>query len=134
MKLIWIASAVCALAFSSANSAPIWDCSFASGWGIDRNGAKTPIPPEKDFSLCEFFPPDKMLVLHAPVELDKKVFDILRYEQVGSTYFGHGIIKDGAFKMTVSEVLNDNKSVLTVIFEAGPQAAMVQTSKCETVQ
>ena len=59
---------------------------------------------------------------------------IMRYEQVGSTYFGHGIIKDGAFKMTVSEVLNDNESVLTVIFEAGPQAAMVKTSKCERVQ
>ena len=134
MKLILIASAVCALAFSSANSAPIWDCSFASGWGIDRNGSKTPIPSEKDFSLREFSPPDKMLVLHAPGELDKKVFDILRYEQVGSTYFGHGIIKDGAFKMTVSEVLNDKESVLTVIFEAGPQAAMVKTSKCERVQ
>jgi hypothetical protein len=75
-----------------------------------------------------------MLTLHAPGELDKKVFDILRYEQVGSTNFGHGIIKDGAFKMTVSEVLNDNESVLTVIFEAGPQAAMVKTSKCERVQ
>jgi predicted Zn-dependent protease len=47
---------------------------------------------------------------------------------------GHGIIKDGAFKMTVSEVLNDNESVLTVIFEAGPQVAMVKTSKCERVQ
>ena len=116
------------------HASPIWDCSFASGWGIDRNGSKTPIPSEKDFSLREFSPPDKMLVLHAPSELDKKVFDILRYEQVGSTYFGHGIIKDGAFKMTVSEVLNDNESVLTVIFEAGLQAAMVKTSKCERVQ
>ena len=134
MKLFWTAALLGGLWFSSANSAPIWDCSFASGWGIDRNGAKTPIPSEKDFSLREFSPPDKMLVLHAPGELDKKVFDILRYEQVGSTYFGHCIIKDGAFKMTVSEVLNDNKSVLTVIFEAGPQAAMVKTSKCERVQ
>ena len=58
----------------------------------------------------------------------------MRYEQVGSTYFGHVIIKDGAFKMTVSEVLNDNESVLTVIFEAAPQVAMVKTSKCERVQ
>ena len=134
MKLVWMAAVVAGLSVSSANAAPIWDCLFASGWGIDRNGSKTPIPSEKDFSLREFSPPDKMLVLHAPSELDKKVFDILRYEQVGSTYFGHGIIKDGAFKMTVSEVLNDKESVLTVIFEAGPQAAMVKTSKCERVQ
>ena len=134
MKLVWMAAVVGALSLSSANAAPIWDCSFASGWGIDRNGAKTPIPSEKDFSLREFSPPNKMLTLHAPGELDKKVFDILRYEQVGSTNFGHGIIKDGAFKMTVSEVLNDNESVLTVIFEAGPQVAMVKTSKCERVQ
>ena len=134
MKLVWMAAVVAGLSVSSANAAPIWDCLFASGWGIDRNGSKTPIPSEKDFSLREFFPPDKMLVLHAPGELDKKVFDILRYEQVDSTYFGHGIIKDGAFKMTVSEVLNDNESVLTVIFEAGPQASMVKTSKCERVQ
>jgi hypothetical protein len=75
-----------------------------------------------------------MLFLRALGELDKKVFDILRYEQIGSTYFGHSIIKDGAFKTTVSEVLNDNESVLTVIFEAGPKAAMVKTSKCERVQ
>ena len=134
MKLVWMAAVVAGLSVSSASAAPIWDCSFASGWGIDRNGSKTPIPSEKDFSLREFSPPDKMLVLHAPGELDKKVFDILRYEQVGSTYFGHGIIKDGAFKMTVSEVLNDKESILTVIFETGLQAAMVKTSKCERVQ
>ena len=54
--------------------------------------------------------------------------------QAASTYFGHGIIKDGAFKMPASEVLNDNESVLMVIYEAGPQAAMVKTSKCERVQ
>ena len=36
--------------------------------------------------------------------------------------------------MTVSEVLNDNESVLAVIFEVGPKAAMVTTSKCERVQ
>mgnify|MGYP001440356074 CR=1 FL=1 len=75
-----------------------------------------------------------MPVFHAPGELDKKVLDTLRYEQVGSTYFGHGIIKDGVFKMTVFEVLNNNESVLKVIFEEGPQAAMVKTSKCERVQ
>ena len=44
------------------------------------------------------------------------------------------IIKDGAFKMPVSEVLNDNESALLVIYEAGPQAAMVKTSKYERVQ
>ena len=40
---------------------------------------------------------------------------------------------DGGWSMK-SEVLNDNESVLTVIFEAGLQAAMVKTSKCERVQ
>lgn len=42
--------------------------------------------------------------------------------------------KSGGGWSMKSEVLNDNESVLTVIFEAGLQAAMVKTSKCERVQ
>ena len=75
-----------------------------------------------------------MLLLHELGELDKKVLNILRYEQLGSPYFDHGIIKDCAFEITVSEVLNDNESVSAAIFEAGPQAAMAKTSNCERVQ
>ncbi len=36
--------------------------------------------------------------------------------------------------MMLSEVLNEKQRVLTVIFEVGPQAAMVKISKCERVQ
>ena len=48
---------------------------------------------------------------------------------------GWSMASDGSMtEIPASEVLNDNESVLTVIFEAGPQAAMVKTSKCERVQ
>ena len=36
--------------------------------------------------------------------------------------------------MMLSEVLNDRQKVLTVIFEVGPQAAMVKISNCERVR
>ena len=36
--------------------------------------------------------------------------------------------------MMLSEMLKDKQRVLTVIFEVGPQAATVKTSKCERVQ
>ena len=48
---------------------------------------------------------------------------------------GWSMKSDGSMtEIPASEVLNDNESVLTVIFEAGPQVAMVKTSKCERVQ
>ena len=62
------------------------------------------------------------------------MFDILCREPVGSTYSGHCIIKDGVSKMSVFKVLDNNQSVLKVIFEAGAKAAMAKTSKCERVQ
>ncbi len=36
--------------------------------------------------------------------------------------------------MMPSKLFNDKQRVLTVIFEVGPQAAMVKTSKCERVR
>ena len=36
--------------------------------------------------------------------------------------------------MMLLEVLNERRKVLTVVFEVGPQAAMVKISKCERVQ
>ena len=65
-----------------------------------------------------------MVVLHAENKMDKDVFEAMQYEQIGSLYFGRAVMKDGFFKFTVSEVLQETESIITAIFEKGDQAAM----------
>ena len=40
-------------------------------------------------------------------------------------------MKDGFFKFTVSEVLQETESTMTAIFEKGDQAAIVKKYRCE---
>jgi hypothetical protein len=42
-------------------------------------------------------------------------------------------MKDGFFKFTVSEVLQETESTMTAIFEKGDQAAIVKKYRCERV-
>ena len=101
---------------------------------MKSDGSMTEIPASEDTVILEFQSPNKMRPIKASSAFEQKIYDEMTWEQVGDKFYCQALIRDGAFKMTVSEVLNDNESVLTVIFEAGPQAAMVKTSKCERVQ
>ena len=74
-----------------------------------------------------------MVVLHAENKMDKDVFEAMRYEQIGSSYFGRAVMKDGFFKFSVSEVLQETESTITAIFEKGDQAAIVKKYRCERV-
>ena len=70
-------------------------------WGVDQSGVKAPIKVDQGFSIRQFSAPDKMVVLHAENKMDKGVFEAMRYEQIGSSYFGRAVMKDGFFKFTV---------------------------------
>ena len=48
-------------------------------------------------------------------------------------YFGCGVVKNGVFKLSVSDVLSDTESTFTAIFESGPKTAIVKQSKCKRV-
>ena len=117
-----------------AQTSPVWECKSGGGWSMKSDGSMTEIPASEDTVILEFQSPNKMRPVKASSAFEQKIYDEMTWEQVGDKFYCQALIRDGAFKMTVSEVLNDNESVLTVIFEAGPQAAMVKTSKCERVQ
>ena len=42
----------------------------------------------------------------------------MRYKVFQNHYFGYGVVKDGVFKLSVSEVLSDTESTFTAIFES----------------
>ena len=116
------------------HAAPIWLCKSIGEWSMKSDGSKTEIPASEDTVIFEFQSPNKMRSVTANSAFEQKIYDEMTWEQVGDKLYGQALIRDGSNIFTVSEVLNDNESVLTVIFEAGPKAAMVKTSKCERVQ
>ena len=63
----------------SAHAAETWKCSHLNGWGIDEKGAKTSLPKDKGFSIRQWTGPDKMVVLHAESEFDKKIYESRRH-------------------------------------------------------
>ena len=133
MKNILSILTVLFAAAGSAHAAETWKCSHLNGWGIDEQGAKTSLPKDKGFSIRQWTGPDKMVVLHSESEFDKKIYETMRYKVFQNHYFGYGVVKDGVFKLSVSEVLSDTESTFTAIFESGPKTAIVKQSKCERV-
>ena len=133
MKKLFTITAFFAFIASTAIAAPSWKCTQTEGWGVDQSGVKAPIKVDQGFSIRQFSAPDKMVVLHAENKMDKDVFEAMRYGQIGSSYFGRAVMKDGFFKFTVSEVLQETESTMTAIFEKGDQAAIVKKYRCERV-
>ena len=133
MIRLFTITALFAFIASPAIAAPSWKCTQTAGWGVDQSGVKAPIKVDQGFSIRQFSAPDKMVVLHAENKMDKDVFEAMRYEQIGSSYFGRAVMKDGFFKFTVSEVLQETESTMTAIFEKGDQAAIVKKYRCERV-
>ena len=87
---------------------------------MKSDGSMTEIPASEDTVILEFQSPNKMRPVKASSAFEQKIYDEMTWQQVGDKFYGQALIR--------------NESVLTVIFEAGPQVAMVKTSKCERVQ
>ena len=115
------------------HASPIWECESQAGWTMSPNGDVSELPVTSETSIIEFQPPNKMKPIKTGNAFDKKIYETMRYKVFQNHYFGYGMVKDGVFKLSVSEVLSDTESTFTAIFESGPKTAIVKQSKCERV-
>ena len=108
--IIWVAietAAVLMLAAlwpANASAAPKWECTSAGGWSMAIDGRRTFVPVSDDATVLEFIPPNKMRLLSATDEFTHKIFQSMSWEERGGKYYGHGILREGALILSVSEV------------------------------
>ena len=77
------------------------------------DGRRASIPISDVATVLEFGAPDKMRVLNARSDLERKIYQSMTWEERGGKYYGHGILREGALILSVSEVLTDTGSTST---------------------
>jgi hypothetical protein len=117
--IIWVAIEIAAVLMlaalwpTNASAAPKWECTSAGGWSMAIDGRRTSIPISDVATVLEFNAPDKMRVLNAGSDIERKIYQSMSWEERGGKYYGHGILREGALILSVSEVLTDTGSTST---------------------
>ena len=117
--IIWVAIELAAALMlaalwpANASAAPKWECTSAGGWSMAIDGRRTSIPISDVATVLELSAPDKMRVLNAGSDIERKIYQSMSWEERGGKYYGHGILREGALILSVSEVLTDTGSTST---------------------
>jgi len=98
---------------ANASAAPKWECTSAGGWSMAIDGRRTSIPISNVATGLELSAPDKISVLNAGIDIERKIYQSMSWEERGGKYYGHGILREGAMILSVSGVLTDTGSTST---------------------
>ena len=137
--IIWVAietAAVLMLAAlwpANASAAPKWECTSAGGWSMAIDGRRTSIPISDVVTVLEFSEPGKMRVLNAESDIERKIYQSMSWEERGGKYYGHGILREGALILSVSEVLTDTGSTSTATILGHEEPVWAGGSDCVRV-
>ena len=73
---------------ANASAAPKWECTSAGGWSMAIDRRRTSIPVSDVATVLELSAPDKMRVLNAGSDIERKIYQSLSWEEGGfKTYF-----------------------------------------------
>ena len=97
------------------------------------DGRRTFVPVSDDATVLEFIPPNKMRLLSATDEFTHKIFQSMSWEERGGKYYGHGILREGALILSVSEVLTDTGSTSTATILGHEEPVWAGGSDCVRV-
>ena len=106
--IIWVAIEIAAVLMlaalwpANASATPKWECTSTGGWSMAIDGRRTSIPISDVATVLEFGAPDKMRVLNARSDLERKIYQSMTWEERGGKYYGHGILREGALILSVS--------------------------------
>ena len=114
-----------------AHASPIWECKSGGGWSMKSDGSMTEIPASEDTVILEFQSPNKMRPVKASSAFEQKIYDEMTWEQVGDKFYGQPLIRDGSNIFTVSEVLSETGSVMTMIFRDGDVRTAIGRNVCK---
>ena len=114
-----------------AHASPIWECKSGGGWSMKSDGSMTEIPASEDTVILEFQSPNKMRPVKASSAFEQKIYDEMTWEQVGDKFYGQALIRDGSNIFTVSEVLSETGSVMTMIFRDGDVRTAIGRNVCK---
>ena len=114
-----------------ALASPIWECKSGGGWSMKSDGSMTEIPASEDTVILEFQSPNKMRPVKASSAFEQKIYDEMTWEQVGDKFYGQALIRDGSNIFTVSEVLSETGSVMTMIFRDGDFRTAIGRNVCK---
>ncbi len=59
---------------ANASAAPKWECTSAGGWSMAIDGRRTSIPVSDVATVLELSAPDKMRVLNAGSDIERKIY------------------------------------------------------------
>ena len=115
---------------ANASAAPKWECTSAGGWSMAIDGRRTSIPISDVATVLELSAPDKMRVLNAGSDIERKIYQSMSWEERGGKYYGHGILREGALILSVSEVLTDTGSTSTATILGHEEPVWAGGSNC----
>ena len=98
---------------------------------MKSDGSMTEIPASEDTVILEFQSPNKMRPVKASSAFEQKIYDEMTWEQVGDKFYGQALIRDGSNIFTVSEVLSETGSVMTMIFRDGDVRTAIGRNVCK---
>ena len=134
--IIWVAVELAALLLLAAlwpanvSAGPKWECTSAGGWSMAIDGSRTSIPMSDVATILELSAPDKIRVLNAGSDIERKIYQSMSWEERGGKYYGHGILRDGALVVSVSEVLTDTGSTSTATILGYEEPVWAGRSDC----
>ncbi|MDB4853029.1 hypothetical protein OAI23_06055, partial [Alphaproteobacteria bacterium] len=94
------------------------------------DGRRTSIPVSDVATVLALSAPDKMRVLNAGSDLERKIYQSMTWEERGGKYYGHGILREGALILSVSEVLTDTGSTSTATIMGHEEPVWAGGSDC----
>ena len=98
---------------------------------MKSDGSMIEIPASEDTVILEFQSPNKMRPVKASSAFEQKIYDEMTWEQVGDKFYGKALIRDGSNIFTVSEVLSETGSVMTMIFRDGDVRTAIGRNVCK---
>ena len=92
--IIWVAIELAAILMlaalwpANASAAPKWECTSAGGWSMAIDGRRTSIPISDVATVLELSAPDKMRVLNAGSDIERKIYQSMSWEKRGGKSTG----------------------------------------------
>ena len=65
------------------------------------DGRRTLIPISDVATVLDLSAPDKMRVLNAGSDIERKIYQSMSWEERDGKYYGHGILREGALILSV---------------------------------